>query len=53
MAGRNNDFLLLGKQKEILHIYICLYLEAIKFHLQVMQYDGNKNIYVFYFQLIV
>ena len=30
-----------------------MYLEAIKFHLQVMQYDGNKNIYIFHFQLIV
>jgi len=55
--------MLFGKQQEILHIYIyiyiyiyidiCMYLEAIKFHLQVMQYDGNKNIYIFHFQLIV
>jgi len=44
---KKNDFLLFGKQQQILQIYIHI------FHLQVMQYDGNTNIYIFHFQLIV
>jgi hypothetical protein len=50
MAVKNNVFCYLANNRKFC---LSIYLEAIKFHLQVMQYDGNKNIYIFHFQLIL